>query len=82
MKAGWIAPSTTSIGPDWVANFAFGFRRETGRSREYLLRCSPSRKPHSAALGIGRRKLTAILDIEADRPKIAPVHAAVHGKSQ
>jgi hypothetical protein len=27
--------------------------------------------------GVGLRKLTAILDIEADRPKIAPVPAAV-----
>jgi hypothetical protein len=24
MKAGWMAPSMTSIGPDWVAKFAFG----------------------------------------------------------
>jgi hypothetical protein len=24
MKAGWIAPSIKSIGPDWVAKFASG----------------------------------------------------------
>ena len=31
---------------------------------------------------VGGRQLAAIFDIEADRPKIVPVHAAVHGKPQ
>jgi hypothetical protein len=85
----------TSIGPDCVAKFAWPQGEETARldnaclavtDVENAIRLLVEIRDLAGGAGegrrIGRRQLAAILDVESDRPKIVPVHAAVHGKAQ
>jgi hypothetical protein len=85
-----------SIGPDCVAKFASGpLGEKTARLEdagcavadvENAVRLLEKVRYRARSAGerssIGARQFASILDKEADRRKIALVHAAIHGKLQ